>query len=120
MLESSISGNMRNFFQGRFFELGLESAGFHFRKHKKRFILRKYKQSFPLRKYKNYFDIRASKFHFPKYKEIFSGWIFFVFLYLDWEVFQVTLNITTFLPDTTYRFYFERNGQRILHWDDPS
>ena len=58
------------FSRGGFFELGLKSAGFHFRK---------YMKSFLLRKYKNFFNIRARKFHFLKYKEFFSGWIFFIF-----------------------------------------
>ena len=49
-LKSSVSGNIRNFFRGWFvcfFGFGLGSAGFHFRKYKKRSILRKYKKSFP-------------------------------------------------------------------------
>ena len=37
-----------------FFELGLKSAWFHFRK---------YKKSFLLEKYKNFFNIRVRKFH---------------------------------------------------------
>ena len=78
-----------------FFVLGLKSAEFHFRNIKKSFLLRKYKQSFLLRKYrksfllrkyKYLFNIRARKFHFQKYKEFFSGWIFFIFLGLGWEV----------------------------------
>ena len=64
-----------------FFELGLKSAGFHFRKYKKNFLLRNYKKSFLLREYKNLFNIRARKFHFGKYKEFFSGQIFFFFFY---------------------------------------
>ena len=54
-----------------FFELGLKSAEFRFRKYKKSFLLRKCKKIFLLRKYKNLFNIRARKFHSWKYKEFF-------------------------------------------------
>ena len=64
-LESSISWNIRNFFQGGFFfgggGLGLGNAGLHFRKYKKSFYL------------------RVRKFYFRKYKKFFFWWIFFVF-----------------------------------------
>ena len=49
---------------------GLGSAGFHFLNYNKRF---------PLRKYKNSFNIRARNFHFPKYEEFLSGWMFSCF-----------------------------------------
>ena len=39
----------------KFFEPGLKSAGFHFRKSKKKFLLRKQKKSFILREYKIFF-----------------------------------------------------------------
>ena len=55
-------------FWGKFLGLRLESAGFHFHKFKKTFFLIKYKKCF---------NVRVGKFHFPKYKEFFSGWIFF-------------------------------------------
>ena len=57
--------------------LGVESVAFHFWNCKKGFVLRKYK---------NLFNIRVRKSHFQKYKEFFAGWIFFVFLVLNWEV----------------------------------
>ena len=83
-LKSSISRNIRNFLQGEFFcficlGLGLQSAAIHFRKYKKRLLFRKYKKTFSLRKYKIFFNITARKFHFPKYKEFFSRWIFLFF-----------------------------------------
>ena len=53
-----------------FLELGPKSAGLHFGKYNKRFLLRKYK---------NFFNIRARKVHFLKYKEFFSWWNFFSF-----------------------------------------
>ena len=53
--------NERNFLREKFWWLRLEfqSVEFHFWK------------------YKNYFNIRPGKFHFLKYKELVSGWIFF-------------------------------------------
>ena len=63
-LESSISGNIKNFLRAGFFwffGFGLGSAGLYFRK------------------YKKFFNCRVRKFHSPKYKELFSGWIFFNF-----------------------------------------
>ena len=72
-----------------FFELGVKSARFHFRK---------YKKSFLLRKYKRLFNIRARKFHFRKYKEFLSGRVFLVFLSLGWEVRgYISGNIRNFL-----------------------
>ena len=63
--------------------------GFRFLKCKKSFLLRKYSEffrgfrlpkynkNFLWRKHKKLSSIRAGKFHFPKYKEFFSGWIFY-------------------------------------------
>ena len=88
-----------------FFELGMKSVGFHFQKYKKRFLQKKYtffqrrffeersKKKFTKKfwglkpesvglhfeKYENLSNIRARKFHFPKYKEFFSKWIFLNF-----------------------------------------
>ena len=79
---------------------GLESTGFCFWKYKKIFILRKYKKSVPLRKYKNFFSIGVRKFHFPKYKEFFSGWIFcWRGGGLAWVMCQVALIYTTSLVE---------------------
>ena len=61
-LRSSISWNTRNFFSGWIFfifsSLGWKGWGAF------------------LRKYKKLFNLRVRKFHFPKYKEFFSGRIF--------------------------------------------
>ena len=54
-----------------FFELGLKTAGFHYRK---------YKKSFLLRKYNKLFNVRVRKLHFLEHKEIRLRWICFFFL----------------------------------------
>ena len=97
----SIFWNMRKFFQGFrflnhkkfsrsgcffFSSLGwVYSAGFDFWKFKKGFYLSKHKKSYVSRKC-IFFNIRARKFHFRKYKELFSQWIlfFFFFFFFFW------------------------------------
>ena len=62
--------NIRNLFREKFLGLRPKSAGFHFLKYKKNFLLRKYKK---------FFNLRVSKFHFQKYEEFFSELITFIF-----------------------------------------
>ena len=72
-LESSIFPEYKKFSRGEFFllfNLELKNTGFHFRK---------YKKSFLLRKNKKFFNLRFRNFHCLKYKEFFSGRIFFIF-----------------------------------------
>ena len=61
----------KNFFQSRL--LGAEARKYG------GLFLRKYKKSFLLRKYKKFFNHRVRNFHFLKYKEFFSGWVFILF-----------------------------------------
>ena len=98
-LESSISPNIRNIIRvGLFHFLSVES---YFLKYKffkvsvwwnlRKFRLLKYnevsqsfrflkcKKSFILRKCKKFLNIRARKFHYPKYKDLFSRWSFYIF-----------------------------------------
>ena len=70
-----VSWSIKNFLKGGFllfFELGLKSAEFHFRK---------YKKSYLLRQYKNIFNVRARNFHFMKYKKFFLGGVDFFLLF---------------------------------------
>ena len=53
-----------------FFEIGLKSAGFHFQK---------YKKSFLFRKYKNFLILELESSFSWNIRNLFSGWIFFIF-----------------------------------------
>ena len=91
-LESSISPNIRNIIRvGLFHFLSVESYFLKYKFFKVSVCLLKYnevsqsfrflkcKKSFILRKCKKFLNIRARKFHYPKYKDLFSRWSFYIF-----------------------------------------
>ena len=70
-------------------------------------FLRKYKKNYFLRKYKKFFNLRVRKFHFLKYKEFFSEWIFFIFLGLGWKYpFQKYKKLFQGFCFLKYEFFF--------------
>ena len=91
-LESSISPNIRKIIRvGLFQFLSVESYFLKYKFFKVSVCLLKYnevsqsfrflkcKKSFILRKCKKFLNIRARKFHYPKYKDLFSRWSFYIF-----------------------------------------
>ena len=125
-MQASISGKIRkaffweniiNFFRPRifrkkyktsfgekFWKLWSKSAGIHFRKYKKSYILRKCKKNFFFRKYKKSFTLRKYK-HFlileleisfsENIRNIFSNRLFYFSVGLGWELGYVAAFYTT-------------------------
>ena len=99
-LESSVSGNIRNFFRGEFFFIFL-GLGWEV-------------QSFISGNISIFFNIRARKFHFLKYKEFFSRWIFVGFLGgWAYKVLQGTLNNTTINVYSPSPSLFSQTSSRL-------
>ena len=86
----------------------------------------KYEISFSRFPFPEFFSIRVKKFHFLKYKDFFSGRIFFILGGLGWKLRQVSLKYTTNVAikidfkkkkkSIQFSTYFDWNVNRILEW----